>query len=224
MPRTKTGKPRGRPRKSALVRGIGIGRRRAMYNPQPVFTETVLANLSGHDYICLANDGAILTVSMDQIPQLAQYSSLYQKYKILKATFICLPKFTNQEDQNAAQYNNSNSTYGYGASRVVYAINDSPAQAKPTSELQVLQDNGCRIQMLSEKGVRVTCRPTPDTKDANGVQLTQRGKFINFATPNVPHFGVSMWMSQPFTATGSAAVLNSLYGYIKITFQLSDPK
>lgn len=194
-----------------------------MYNPAPVFTETYSYLASGHDYIVLANGGALLSVNMDQIPQLAQYNTLYQKYRILRAQFILMPKF-HVSDQNQAQYNASNTTYGYGDNRVVYAINDTPGQVAPTSEGDILKDNGAVIRSVGQKGIRITCRPVADLKDANGVQLTQKGKYINFAATNINHYGVSIWMSQPFTATGSTAVLNSLYGYVKLTFQLSDPK
>lgn len=229
MPRgVYTRKPRAvarKPRRRAMVpRGIGVGRRRGLYNPAPVFTETYSYLTSGHDYIVAPNAGNILTVNMDSIPQLTQYSNLYQKYRILKATFILMPKF-HVADQNAGQYNVSNSTYAYGDSRVVYAINDSPDQQAPTSEGAVLQDNGCKIRSVGAKGIRITCRPVPNTKDANGVQLTQARKFINFGTSvNIVHYGVSIWMSQPTSATGASALLNSLYGYVKLTFQLSDPR
>lgn len=203
---------------------MGRGRRLAVYNPKPIFTETYSYLTAGHDYICEANGGVLLTANVDKIPQLAQYTNLYTKYRILKATFICLPKWNNSQDQNAAQYNASNSTYGYGALRAVYAINDSPAQVDPTSEAIVLQDNGAKIKMVPQSGLRITCRPVPDTKDANGVQMTSRGSFINFAATNVSHYGVSLWLSQPVTATGSNAVLNSVYGYVKLTFQLADPR
>jgi len=219
-------KPRAAGRRRAPARGRLHNRirRRHLYNPRPIFTETYSYLSTGHDYICLANAGTLLTANMDNIPQLAQYTNLYTKYKILKATFICLPKFTNQQDQNAAQYNASNATYGYGAMRAVYAINDSPDQAAPASEAAVLQDNGAVIKMVPQGGLRITCKPVPNTKDANGVQLTEKNKFINFSSTNVPHFGVSMWLSQPFTATGTSAVLNSVYGYVKLTFQLADPR
>lgn len=204
---------------------LGLGKLRRIYNPAPVFTETYSYLTSGHDYIVAPNAGNLLKVNMDQIPQLAQYTNLYQKYRIIKAVFILMPKF-HVADQNAGQYNVSNTTYAYGDTRVVYAVNDTPGQVAPAAEGEVLQDNGCVIKSVGAKGIRIGCRPVANLKDANGVQLTQKGKYINFQASgsNIDHFGVSIWMSQPTSATGASALLNSLYGYVKLTFQLSDPK
>jgi len=230
MPPAKTYKPRRRAngrRRRALVPYSPI-RRRLMFNPQPVFTETFRMAVGSDPlrpyYQMDSNAGGVLSVAISQVPQLAQYSSLYTKYRILKAVFICLPQFvTESSDVNAASYNGSQGLGSWGMSRIVTAIQDSPAQPVPVNENDVLEDNGCKIYTGRPKLVLV-CRPTPDTEDANGVKLTQKGKFINFATsgPDVTHYGIRWWHTLP--NPGGNIENRPYFVYCKLTFQLADPR
>jgi len=173
-----------------------------------------------------SNAAFLLGLNIGQVTQVAQYTLLYQKYRILKATWIIMPTYTSGENENAAMYNQSVLPIGtiqsVGTSRVVYAINDTPNQANPGSEAAVLQTNGCKIRFLDRKLV-ISHRPVPDTKDQNNVQMTFKEKFINFAAgPQVAHYGVVGWITQPLTAVAPNAT--NFYVYCKLTFQLSDPR
>lgn len=218
MPPRKTQPKRGRPSKPRFAL-MSAPRRRMLYNPLPVFTETFR-----HSTIT-SNSAFTLGASMDQVPQLAQYTALYQKYKIVKATWLIMPTYTGGTDENAAMYNNSVLPVGtiqsVGTARVVFAINDTPAQVSPANEQAVLEQNGCQIRFLSQK-LTIHNRPVPDTKDSNGVQMSFKKKYINFATPNVTHWGVVGWITQPLTA--GVPNQQSFYVYCKLTFQLSDPR
>lgn len=226
MPRGKyTRKPRGGYKKKsyAPARGIGAMRRSMMYNPQPVFTETYKsATLTLGNPTPIAGIGFLLSATMDGITQLAQYSNLYTKYKILSAKFILLPNFT-VSDQNAALYNLSQGTMSTAQMRIIYSYNDSPGATGPVSEQEALEENGCKIKLLTNK-LSIPCRPTPNTIDANGVQLTERGKFINFTSsgPNIIHYGVNGWLKQLYN--NQPQFLNDVDVYVKLTFQLSDPR
>lgn len=229
MPPKKTYKsrPRVAGRRRALV-PFSPTRRALMFNPQPVFTETFRLvdpqNPGGPRYQLSSNTGGVLSVRISQVPQLAQYSSLYTKYRILKAKFICLPQFvTESADVNSASYNASIGLGNWGMSRVVTAVQDSPAQPLPISEDDVLEDNGCKIHTGRSKIV-LSCRPTPDTEDANGVKLTQKGKFINFSTtgPDVTHYGIRWWHTLP-NPNGNIED-RPYFVYCKLTFQLADPR
>lgn len=212
----KTQPKRGRPSKPRYAL-VSRPRRRMLYNPQPVFTETFLAQT------ITANSAFSLIATINQVPQLTQYNTLYQKYRILKAHWIIMPQWTGGTDQNAALYNSSVPIPNVGTARVVYAVNDTPAQVPPGSEAAVLQDNGCKIRFLDKK-LTITNRPVPDTKDQNGIQMTFKRKFINFAVApaiDVAHHGVVGWISQ---YVGTAPTVQSFYVYCKLTFQLSDPK
>lgn len=188
-------------------------------NPRPVFTETFsLPSLP----VPFGGGGSVLVFNMDMLPQLAQYQNLYQKYRILKASVLLVPEFTSFE-QNQAENNDALSRTSFGQPRVAWAINDSPAVTVPTSELDVLKDNGCKIRPVT-KMLRMACRPVPSTKDANGVQMTLRYKYINLlASGNVDHFGISYWISQ-FQSSNTATSQNIMVRYVKLTFQLSDPR
>lgn len=209
-PFRRRGKKTGR--RARIYRGV-----KRMFNPRPIFTET--ANIGTWS----ANTGGIQTFNISQVLQLGQYQALYQKYRILKATLIVVPHYASTQDQNAAQYNLSVGLSQFGLGRLVMAVNDSPAVPAPTSENDVLQDNGCKIIPVRHVN-RMSCRPVPNTLDANGNVMTLGKKFLNFnlSTPNSAHYGISYWYSQPLT--GTPTVQNLLNVYVKLTFQLSDPK
>jgi len=226
MPRGKyTRKPRGGYKKRSMVpRGIGSSRRALLYNPQPIFTETYLdpRPLSFGNPSPAAGVGFLLTANMDRISQLAQYSNLYTKYKILKCKFLLIPNFT-MADQNAALYNLSQGTMSVAQTRIIYAYDNSPAAAGPASQQDALEENGCKIKLLKDK-LSIPCVPTPNTKDANGVEMTLKNNYINFAAtgPNIDHYGVKGWMQQLFN--NQPQFLNDVSVYVKVTFQLSDPR
>lgn len=203
--------------------------RARMFNPRPVFTETFrLRGPSNQPYVMSSNSGGILSVNMDQLPQLSQYTALYTKYRILKAKFIILPDFnTESADVNASVYNNSIGITALGMSRFVFAQNDSPqlnAPGYPANEGVVLQDNGCRIVPGKPK-LEISCRPVPSTLDQVNVAMTMARKFINFnsAQPNVTHFGITWWHTQVLSPPNQDNGVNYNV-YVKVTFQLADPR
>lgn len=207
---------RRRPRRRAR-RNLRVQRTR-MFNPAPIFTETyagptIVVPQGGY--------GNVLNFNMDYVPQLAQYSNLYQKYRILKAVVLMIPEFPNF-DQNQAESNVALSRTAYGQSRIAYAINDSPGLVAPVNELSVLQDNGCRIKQVSHQ-IKMSCRPVPDTKDSNGNQMTFRNKYLTFQSTNINHYGISFWINQ-FVSNATGALDNNWVTYVKLTFQLADPK
>lgn len=213
-------------KKLKLYKGVGKALRylrstgrRMQFNPQPIFTESyALPTAAGPQYAMNPSSGGVLSVNVNQIPQLAQYSNLYQKYRILKAVFICIPTWsTESSDPQVAST--------IGLSRIVYAVNNSPAIVAPANEATVLQDNGCKI-LCGKPKIVMSCRPVPNTLDANGVQTTFKDKFINFNTVpanDTPHYGISWYHSQPGTAVPAGNGIPYLV-YVKLTFQLSDPR
>jgi len=218
MPRIRNRRPRIRRARKPYRRGLFRGRRMFHLNPSPVFTETyTLTSLN-------PNAGGVFRFSMDQIPQLGQYSGLYQKYRILKASLHLLPEY-NSFDQNQAETNSALTRTYFGLSRVAWAVNDTPNTNAPTSEAVVLQDNGARVKALSTGGIRMGCRPVPSTNDANNVAMTFNKKYINFNTsgPNIAHSGIAYWLTQQVSG-GAPATANVAIVYVKLTFQLSDPR
>lgn len=201
--------------------------RARMFNPAPIFTESFALPdpILGGQYLLEPNAGGQLSVTMDNLPQLAQYSNLYQKYRILKAKFICIPTHNSAAaDVNSEIPPVAGAFQSAGLSRVVFAVNDSPNQTViPASEAVVLADNGCKIVCGSPKLV-MSCRPVPDTNDAAGNKMTFRNKYLNFAAlANIKHFGITWWHSQP-VLPGGAGFGTPYLVYCKLTFQLSDPR
>lgn len=206
-----------------------MGRAMTKYNPQPVFTETFRLfdpqNPGGPVYQLNSNAGGILTVAISQMPQVAQYKSLYTKYRILRAQFICLPQFvTESSDGNASAYNGSLGLQNMGMARIVTSVSDSPGSSGlPLSEDDVLEDNGCKIHTGKSKLV-LTCRPVAETEDNLGTAMTLRGKYINFEAsgPDIDHYGIRWWYTLPVPSGNITPV--PYFVYCKLTFQLADPR
>lgn len=191
------------------------------FNPSPIFTESYVQTTN-----LTVNNGFLLTTDIGKIAQIGQYSALYTKYKILSAKFMLMPYFqAGSSDQNATSYNNSQGQPFTADARIVYAIQDSPNQVAPASENAVLQDNGCRIRMLKNK-LAIRCKPVPQLQLANGIFETERtSPYINFDTTAgvpPPHYGVVGWISQPFN--GAPPMPQQVVVYVKLTFQLKDPR
>ena len=208
-------------------------RRGVMLNPRPVFTETyeLTGQGAGQPGVqVLPNTGGVFRFNMDHLPQLAQYTGLYQKYRILKASIHILPEYTGAE-QNQAEANQALSQSNYGQSRMALAINNSPAITNPATELAVLQDNGSFIRSLTPRGIKVSCRPVPNvsvdslTPGVAVQPITLGRKFLNLqaVNGNIDHFGISWWLTQ--IVVGAAPATKNLgIVYVKLTFQLSDPR
>jgi len=205
-----------------VVRRPRVRRALRIFNPSPIFTESFVLPKTGGQYTLDPNTGGILAVSMDNMPQLAQYSALYQKYRILKAKFICIPTWnTASADVNSERP--PGGLLSVGLSRIVYAINDSPDQViAPVNEDEVLTDNGAKIACGSPKLV-MSCRPVPNTLDSNGNKMSLRGKYLNFVSTNIPHFGITWYHSQPVQPVNQGFGVPYLV-YCKLTFQLADPR
>jgi len=201
--------------------------RSLMFNPRPIFTETFRIFTDdplAPPYRLDSNAGGVLSVKISDMPQIAQYEALYQKYRILKAKFICLPQFVStSSDINAATYNQTQGAGAWGMARIVTAVNDTPNTPPPANEDDILEDNGCKIHTGKSKLV-LSCRPVPDTLDANGNRLTYKGKFINFTSvgPDITHYGIRWWYSLPNPGGNTTNV--PYFVYVKLTFQLSDPR
>jgi len=212
MPRTRRYRKRLTKRKTRRNPRVS---RSLMLNPQPVFTETVYAGTIA------PNTGGVMKVNINNIPQIAQYNTLYQKYRILRAGWTLIPQYSGS-DINQASYNAGNNVFAWGMGRFVSVIDDSPAQVPPASENVVLQHNGCKIQPVRTM-IKLSNRPVPNTNDANGNAMTFKNKYLNFNQSGIDHFGIAYWYSQPFVGTTSLTN-NELHVYVKVKFQLCDPR
>lgn len=210
--KSKKSKSTRRPRRNLRVK------RAIMFNPNPIFTETYSTPTI---IVPQGGFGGTIQFNIDNVPQVAQYSALYRKYRILRAQVIMIPEF-NSFDQNQAENNQALSRTSYGQSRIAWAVNDTPATTAPATELDVLKNNGCRIKPVTKMN-KMYCKPVPNTKDANGNEMTFKSRYLNFQSSNVGHFGIDYWINQ-FVSTATGAIDNNFVVYVKLTFQLADPR
>lgn len=191
----------------------------------PTFTETV--KLTTINAGTQAGGGSasgvtagLLQVSMDTVPQYANYQALYNQYCIKSVQFMLLPSYDQYDSANSS----AAATPAVTAPRLVYAINDSAKQTPPATELDVLEDNGCKIRLL-DRPVKIRCRPVAQTAltDSNSnLQFeTRKNRWLSFNVPSTAHSGVAYAISQTVAGTTAMPVVEV---YAKITFSLRDPK
>lgn len=189
------------------------------YNPVPTFTETFIGNPILFNQTSAGNSTGLIQNSLNQLPQVAEYTALYNQYCIKRITAIFVPAY------NVADTNIPLSATPVDAPRMVYAIQDSAQQVAPSVESDVLQDNGCKIRMFT-KPIKVSWRPKPAVADAvvagGFVANTRRGlQWLTTAATTVAHNGLaySFTNSVPIAGTPTLASV-----YFKVTFALKDPK
>lgn len=206
------------------VGGQAAARSRLMYrkkrmNPVPTFTETYTIPVINTGTTGTA--AGLLATAMDQIPQWTDYQALYNQYCIRSAQFIIMPEYDQYDSNNSA----TATTAAVTAPRLVYAINDSAQQVAPTSEVQVLQDNGAKIRTL-DRPIKIRCRPVAQvaTTDSNGNPQfeTRRSRWLSFQNAGTAHSGVAWALTQ--TIPNSVLGLPAMKVYVKVTFSLRDPK
>lgn len=211
-------------RRVAIYRpGRRLGMRTA--NPQPTFVETFrlqdVINVTAAPYL------DAWKVRISDIPQIADYTALYNQYRINWVQHMLIPAY-NSEEANQAGANQGSGVLGYiGQPRIAYAIQDSPNVQPPATEQEVLEDNGCKIKTIHNV-FKVSHKPVPDVavfSNAAGQTVYTKQKykqFFNFtAVPanNPLHGAVQVAITSPgFNSSHPMA------HYVKVSFTLRDPK
>lgn len=219
--------------------GYRVARRRiarGAYNPMPTFVET-FHNAGGDptrpygDFtVTPAGTGKIFKVAISDLPQFAQYASMYNQYRINWVKILLIPDYNMKSaDANAATYNLASVVQNYGQIRVVHAINDSPALGPPPNEGAVLTDNGCKIRALGSKW-SVSFKPTPDVAltDRNNAAVWMKPKYRQFFNFNTTELGDNPdhGSVQAFFTLASDTPTSTIpcRVYYKVSFTLRDPK
>lgn len=173
------------------------------------------------------NDGSVFSTSFNSIPQADAYSKLFRQFQIRKLEVMLLPFYTD------AEINTALSTYNYQATRIAYSVSDTPGVISPTSELDVLVDNGAKV-VLGHKKISIKCWPKPYTTEVVpglltneyvGIRDAKKKWFNTKAAGNtndgeaVVHGGIPFWISNN-TANASVEVFKIYY---KVTFAMRDP-
>jgi len=199
--------------------------RNLLANIQPVFTETwdagPLTIASGTNTL-----SGGFNMSFSSLPQATQYRNLYRQFRILRNTWILLPRYT-EADVNGAPLN-------YQCGRMAYAINDTSGQTNPATELAVLESNGAKIVNTNRK-LRITHVPMSvqdvgvNSVIPSNVYRNQKMQWFNTANASnqgsgesVLHGFVSWFITQPSGSSGATGIV--LYDvYCKTTVQFKDP-
>lgn len=160
----------------------------------------------------------LIANQIGQIPQFGDYATLYNQYQIRKVTAIFVPAYDTYQAGSPA------GATGTTCPRMVYAIQDSSLQAPPTSESDVLQDNGAKIRMF-DRPVKVSWRPVPAAADAltagGFASVNRKYQWYGTTSAGVDHVGLALAFTHTIPPAGNPVIAQVYY---KITFALKDPK
>lgn len=207
MPMRRTRAPRRPRRRMPGRRRFGL-KRMIRYNKVPSFTETInFGRLP-------TQSGQVFTLQFAALSQSGNYSNLYRQYRINRLTWMLVPDW-NSFDPNAG-------AAAVNKPRVVYAIDDTANVVAPVNELDVLEDNGCKIRALSNI-VKISHVPVPFLGQAVSIggfaSVNKKYQWLNTDPSGVlvPHGGVRLYVSN-----GGPPIIYTVY--CKVSFSLKDPQ
>lgn len=178
--------------------------------------------------------GGVFLVSASLIPQYPSYANLYRQFCIKSFTVHLIPRY-NSFDPNSQIFNTSQPSVGNSCDpQFCYSVNETGALTAPTSQLNVLSDNGCRISSCTRKITIRVNRPCPDIAVSSlGVTGTpyslnnRKPVWFNTGANNqggaastMAHYGVSWWLRSPATLVNPLIVFDAYY---TITAAFRDP-
>jgi len=220
-PRRYARKPRFNRRRPWMRARVG-GRRRMGVSNMRTFTECLAA---GPLY---TNTGGVFKCRLSDIPQHSDYGALYSQFAIRKLKVVLLPRYGASEPNAALA---GLTAIDIQNTRMAFAVNDSPAKQIPTSEIEVLEDNGAKV-VVGHKKLTITCYPKPDLGqiDLNSAAVvatrTKKLQWLNFdnATTarngeSIQHGSISYWI----TGSSALAQYECYDAYYYITFSVRDP-
>lgn len=210
-------------------RRLRLRLRRSVFNPMPSFTESFA--LPRDNLVVPAGGviGKVFKVAFSDIPQHPQYTNLYTQYKINWVKVMLIPTFnTSVVDGNSGFL----ATGQMGQARIAYSIQDSPNEQTPTSEAEVLSDNGAKVRAMGSKW-SCSFKPVPDvaitTIGGTGVipLKIRKSQWFNYddttVANNPDHGAVTAFITLPgIPGTEGRSVTYSCY--YKVNFSLRDPK
>lgn len=198
--------------------GMAAARYRLGRMNSPMFTETFVGTPIVYGGVGAAAPVQLIQNNLGQVPQVADYTALYNQYKIMKVTAIFVPAY------DTYQAGTPTGATGTQAPRMVYAIQDTSQQLAPVTEADVLQDNGAKIRMF-DKPVKVSWRPVSAAADAlvqgGFASVNRKSQWYGTLSTAVNHNGLAIAFTSGLPPAGNPTIANV---YFKITFALRDPK
>jgi len=188
--------------------------RRGITAYQPTFTETFSAGT------IQAGAGNIFSVRFNQIPEFQNYVNLYNTYQIRSVQVLLLP---------TQVVNTQSVAVPIDPPRIAFAVQSTSQIATPAAELDVLNDNGCKIRLLTKPlKIRASMRPQLSEADNTTTGLVpvtesnKRSKWLSTSERGVAveHSGITYWLTQNYTT----AQVSQVNVFFKVFFAMRDPK
>lgn len=184
----------------------------------PTFTETFVGPSIIYGGAGVNAQVQLIQNNLGQIPQVADYTALYNQYQIRRVTAIFVPAY------DTFQIGTPTGATQTACPRMVYAIQDSAQQLNPATEADVLQDNGAKIRMF-DKPVKISWRPVAAAADAlvqgGFASVNRKYQWYGTTSTAVQHNGLALAFTTALAPAGNPTLANVYY---KITFALKDPK
>lgn len=198
-------------------RGMRLGKQ--MYNPLPTFVETFQISQTP---TATANVGGTFACRITDIPQIAQYSNLYNMYKVNWIKVILTPRYNSVDGSAYLSTGRGNQL------PIMYsAVQDTPFAPNPATVSDVLQMNGARIQPITSvwsKSFKPTAAVEQSTGGANLAkkrEVKQWYAFDTTLTGNNPLFQGIAYIIACAIQGSDTPVFDVHY---KVCFSLRDPK
>lgn len=161
-----------------------------------------------------ATSGQALGFALNNLPQLASYQNLYQKYKITGALLKFIPVNVSNGDYNQALSNATGTAPWMGRTRIAYSIQRGN-MATPGSELAILQQNH-KIRLMGDNIISVYVKSPVFGVDANPGGVTTESKWTTgylgtIQSADVVHQGIEWYASVTGSSSASFKVIVTLY-------------
>lgn len=160
-----------------------------------------------------SNNGHALGVSINNLPQITCYQSLYSKYKITGAKYTFIPNTGNSEVNQVLS--NIATAYPYaGLCRVAYSISKGFMSAPANEGAIIAQEH--KLRMMGNKGFSVYVKMPVFLVDANPGGVTTESKITTGLlglnqSADVVHQGLEWYATNQGTANISYKVYITLY-------------
>ncbi len=177
--------------------------------------------------------GGVFSLAGNEVPQIGDYSALYRQFKIMRVTWMLVPRI-GPVDPNTALYNQNVALTGVAyQGRFVYAINNTGGILPPATEDELLEDNGVKILSTARvTPIRITHVPLPLMNVSNSalssVFVNRKKQWLNTNslgnTGNglgVEHYGVSWFCTIPSVSLPNPFIVFDVF--CKATLQFRDP-
>lgn len=184
-----------------------------------------------------SNSGGLFQTRFNDLPQAPSYSKLWNEFCIKKFVVTLVP-YLGGVDANQALAN-ANATPAIPVrytGRLLTSNMDVPQQNAPTSEVDMLIDNGVKIHVNSSgRAIKLVCYPKPDFEAVDtgilntyvgvrqkGLQwLNTTNASVNYDGQNVLYNGIRWWLNVPTAPSGAQVAYYDVY--YKVTFGMRSP-